>query len=82
MVKTKFEQLKRLDRKSIDLIKHIDDADDYYRLLVINSQMWILEELITDRICMGNFEEVGRLCKDLRILTKKRAEIKGDEKTY
>ncbi len=88
MARKKFEKIKKLarlnklDRKSIDRIKRFNEADDYYKLLIINAQMWIIEEVITDRLSMGNFEEAGRLYKDLRELTNKRAKIKNEIKTY
>lgn len=55
------------------------DEDLIKKFYEVNKAMWDLEEKIT---VARTDEEVGKLYRELRALTKVRARLKSDPKTY
>jgi len=70
------------DRFSIFLIKGMYGLIDERKLndfFEVNMEMWKLEDKISDS---KDLKEIGKLYLELRKLTKKRAKLKGEKKTY
>lgn len=67
------------DTKIINLIRKIKTAP-WRKLFEINWKMWELEDEITAN--KSDLRKVGELYLKLRELTKQRARLKGETKTY
>ncbi len=76
------KELERIDRETIDLLKSFQKASDRDKLLMINSKMWIVEDIISERLIEKNYEEIGKLYRMLRSLTRLRSIVKNEKKTY
>ena len=71
-----------VDRYTIEILKETNgamDVDFVALMYRVNKEMWELEEVISKT---EDLAEVGRVYRQLRELTKKRAELKGERKTY
>jgi hypothetical protein len=70
-----------IDRETIALVRKIKTSSlAFQQLFWVNWQMWELEDDITKR--KEDLETVGKLYLELRELTKVRAGLKGETKTY
>ena len=67
------------DQKIINLIRKIK-ISPWRELFEINWKMWELEDEITAN--KDDLRKVGELYLKLRGLTKQRAKLKGEKKTY
>lgn len=67
------------DSEIISLIRKIKTSS-WRELFEINWKMWEKEDEITANI--KDLKKVGKLYLELRELTKQRAKIKGEKKTY
>ena len=76
------KELERIDRETIDLLKSFQKVSDRDKLLMINSKMWIVEDIISERLIEKNYEEIGKLYRMLRNLTRLRSIVKNEKKTY
>src|SRR3990167_530492 len=71
------------DRISIDIVRVLRTSPPKVQLLFsINLKMWDKEDEITAAAKAGDMAKVGELYMELRALTKERAAIKGETKTY
>ena len=71
-----------VDRYTIEILKETNgtmDVEFVTLMYRVNKEMWELEEVISKT---EDLAEVGRVYRQLRELTKKRAELKGERKTY
>ena len=78
----KLTDAEKIDRLTIEILKETNGnncSDLVSSLYFVNYKMWWKEEEISKA---KDLEKIGKLYLELRVLTKKRARIKNESKTY